>query len=173
MPVIETEDLILRGYRESDFEAFAAFGASPRSAFVGGPQSRWEAWKSFMAAIGHWTLRGYGMWIMECRATAEVVGRVGVMRNDGWHEPELAWHLYDGYEGHGLALQGARAARAHAGRHWGMPRLMSYIDAANTRSLRLARRLGCRHERDVEILGRRCQMWRHPAAGDGDDAAGG
>ena len=31
VPVIETEDLILRGYREQDFEAFARFAASDRA----------------------------------------------------------------------------------------------------------------------------------------------
>lgn len=162
VPVIETEELILRGYREADFEAFAAFGASPRACFVGGPQSRWEAWKSFMAAIGHWALRGYGMWIVEHRQSGAVAGRVGMVLNDGWHEPELAWHLYHGYEGRGLAFQAARAARAYAARVWGMERPMSYIDAANTRSVRLAGRLGCHHERDVEVLGKPCQLWRHP-----------
>jgi len=166
VPVIETADLVLRGYREADFEAFAAFSASPRAGFVGGPQSRWDAWRSFMAAIGHWGLRGYGMWIAECRDTGQVAGRVGVMLNDGWLEPELAWHLYEGFEGHGLACQAARAARAHAARHWGMARLMSYIDPANARSVRLARRLGARPERDVEVLGRPCQMWRHPHGGE-------
>ncbi|MCZ7675194.1 MAG: GNAT family N-acetyltransferase [Roseovarius sp.] len=165
VPVIETAELVLRGYREADFEAFAAFSASPRACFVGGPQTRWEAWRSFMAAIGHWGLRGYGMWIVECRDTGQVAGRVGVMMNDGWLEPELAWHLYDGFEGRGLAWQAARAARAHAARHWGMPALISYIDPANTRSRRLAERLGARPERDVEVLSRPCQLWRHPAAG--------
>lgn len=162
VPLIETEELILRGYREADFAAFAAFAASPRACFVGGPRSRWDAWRSFLAAIGHWGLRGYGMWIVECRATGAVAGRVGVVRNDGWHEPELAWHLYAGFEGRGLAFQAALAARDHAARAWGMDPLMSYIDAANTRSLRLARRLGCHFKREVAVLGRPCQLWRHP-----------
>jgi len=162
VPVVEAGEMLLRGYREADFEAFAAFAASPRSCFVGGPQGRWEAWKSFMAGIGHWGLRGYGMWIMECRETGAVAGRIGVVFNDGWHEPELAWHMFEGYEGRGLAYQGALAAREYAARHWGMGALMSYIDPANRRSVRLAERLGARHEREVEVLGGPCQLWRHP-----------
>lgn len=164
-PVVETPDLVLRGYRETDFNAFAAFAASDRSCFVGGPQSRFESWRSFMAAIGHWVLRGYGMWIVEHRETGAVVGRVGVIFNDGWHEPELAWHIYDGFEGRNLAYQASIGARAHAARHWGMDGLMSYIDPANTRSVRLAERLGCHHESDVEVLGKPCQLWRHPEIG--------
>ena len=162
IPVLETRDLILRGYRESDFPAFAAFAASERSRFVGGPQSRHDSWRSFMASIGHWALRGYGMWVIEHRDTGAMAGRVGVILNDGWHEPELGWHIYDGFEGRGFAYQACLAARAHAARHFGLNPLMSYIDAANDRSLRLARRLGCCFERDVEVVGQPCQLWRHP-----------
>lgn len=162
IPVIETEDLILRGYRETDFSPFAAFAASERSRFAGGPQSRHDSWRSFMASIGHWALRGYGMWMIEHRESGRVAGRVGVILNDGWHEPELGWHVYDGFEGRGYAYQASLAARAHAARHRGLNPLMSYIDPANERSLRLARRLGCTYERDVEVVGKPCQLWRHP-----------
>ena len=86
IPVIETAELILRGYRESDFEAVAAFGASERARFVGGPHDRWSSWRAFLAGIGHWCLRGYGMWMVEHRASGRVAGRVGMILNDGWDE---------------------------------------------------------------------------------------
>lgn len=162
VPVLQTEDLILRGYRETDFYAFAAFAASDRAKFVGGPQSRYDSWRSFMAAIGHWALRGYGMWMVEHRDSQQVAGRVGVILNDGWHEPELGWHIYDGFEGKGFAYQACIAARAYAARHFGLNPLMSYIDKANTRSVHLAERLGCVFERDVEVVGKPAQLWRHP-----------
>lgn len=162
IPVLETEDLILRGYHEDDFEAFAAFGTSPRACYVGGPHTRWDSWRAFMAAIGHWALRGYGMWMVEHRASRTVSGRVGMILNDGWDEPELGWHIYDGFEGKGYAYQAARAARDHAARHMGLNGVISYIDAGNTRSIRLAERLGARFERDGTLLGKSCQVWRHP-----------
>lgn len=162
VPVIDTRDLILRGYLETDFQSFAAFASSDRSGFVGGPQGRHDSWRSFMASIGHWALRGYGMWVVEHRDSGQVAGRVGVILNDGWHEPELGWHIYDGFEGKGYAYQACLAARAYAARHYGLNPLMSYIDPRNERSLRLARRLGCSFERDVEVLGKPCQLWRHP-----------
>lgn len=161
-PVVETTDLILRGYREADFEAFAAFGASDRARFVGGPQDRWVSWRSFMAGIGHWTLRGYGMWIVEHRGTGGVAGRVGMIFNDGWDEPELGWHIYDGFEGKGYAYQATVAARRYAAKHFDLNGLISYISAENTRSIALAERLGATFERDGEVLGHPCQVWRHP-----------
>lgn len=161
-PTIETRDLVLRGYREDDFEAFAAFGASERARFVGGPQDRWSSWRAFMAGIGHWTLRGYGMWMVEHRETARVAGRVGMIYNDGWHEPELGWHIYDGFEGQGFAYQACIAARAYSAQHFGLDAVISYIDPENTRSVALARRLEARYECDGELLGKPCQIYRHP-----------
>lgn len=165
VPRIETEDLILRGYCELDFDAMAAFGASPRAAFVGGPQTRWDCWRAFMAGIGHWVLRGYGMWMIEHRESGKVAGRVGMIYNDGWDEPELGWHIYDGFEGRGLAYQATLAARSYAARHQGLDGVISYIDADNTRSIRLAKRLGAWFERDTTLLGQVCQIWRHPREG--------
>ena len=161
-PVVETQDLILRGYREDDFEAFAAFGASDRAQFVGGPQTRWDSWRAFLAGIGHWHLRGYGMWMVEHRETGGIAGRVGIINQDGWEEPELGWHIYEGFEGRGFAYQACVAARSYAASHFGMNGLVSHIDAANTRSVRLAERLGAAFERDSELLGKPCQVWRHP-----------
>lgn len=165
IPVIETERLILRGPVESDFEAFAAFGASERSRFVGGPVPRIRSWGGFMAIFGHWILRGFGMWMVEDRASGQVAGRIGMIENDGWDEPELGWHIFDGFEGKGMAYEGANAARAYAARHQGLDGVISYIDPANTRSAALAQKLGAQIERDGALLGKTCQIWRHPKVG--------
>ena len=164
-PVVETDDLILRGYREEDFEAFAAFGASERSRFVGGPQDRWSSWRAFMAGIGHWVLRGYGMWMVEHRETGQIAGRVGMIYNDGWHEPELGWHIYDGFEGRGLAYQATVAARRYSAQHFGLDAAISYIDEDNTRSVALAHRLDAVFERESTLLGKPCHIYRHPKVG--------
>ncbi len=164
IPVIETEQLILRGPEARDFEPYADFGASERSRFVGGPFSRMDAWRSFLAGLGHWALRGFGMWMVEHRATGATAGRIGMIEHDGWPEPELGWHIYDGYEGQGLAREGALAARAHAARHQGLDRVISQIAPDNTRSLALARRLGATFERDGTLLDAPVQIWRHPSA---------
>lgn len=164
-PTIDTDDLILRGYAEPDFEAFAAFAASDRSKFVGGPQTRWESWRSFMAGIGHWMLRGYGMWMVEHRSSGQVAGRVGMINNDGWDEPELGWHIYDGFEGRGYAHQACLAARTYACENFGLDAVISYIDPINTRSLALAKRLGAVFEREGELLAKPCHIYRHPKLG--------
>ena len=84
VPVIETERLILRGPEERDFDAFAAFSASERAKWIGGPFPRDRAWGGFLNTFGHWALRGYGMWMLEHRASGATAGRVGMIFNDGW-----------------------------------------------------------------------------------------
>lgn len=162
IPTLQTDRLILRAPQESDFESIAAFGASPRSASVGGPYSRWESWRGFLAIIGHWHLRGYGFWILETKSDGQIAGRVGIANHDGWAEPELGWHIFDGFEGKGLAFEAALAARAHAAIHLNVTRPISYIAPTNTRSLALAQRLGATFERDGDVLGVPCHIYRHP-----------
>ena len=162
VPVIDTPDLILRGYCVNDLDAIAAFGASDRSRFVGGPLSRAECWRGLIAGVGHWVVRGFGMWMVEHRETGVPAGRVGVIYNEGWDEPELGWHIFEGFEGRGLAYQACLAARAFTAKHLGLNGVISYIAADNTRSLALARRLNCTYEREGELVGKPCQVWRHP-----------
>lgn len=166
-PLIVSDELILRGYQESDFPRFAEFAASHRSYYVGGPVGPADSWRSFLAAVGHWTLRGYGMWVVEHRETGAVAGRGGVILNDGWHEPEMAWHVFDGFEGRSIAYGASLIAREYSARHFGLDRVMSYIDPENYRSMRLATRLGAVFEQNVEVRGSLAQMWRHPSVLEG------
>lgn len=162
IPVLETERLILREPREADLDAMAAFYASDRSRWVGGPCDRFGASVRLMSGLGHWALRGYGWWLLAERASGAVVGRAGVGLFAGWDEPELGWHIYDGFEGKGLAQEAARAARRHAATAWGMGPLISYIAHDNTRSRALAERLGARVEREGTVAGHPCLVYRHP-----------
>ena len=162
IPVVETERLILRGPREADFEAIAAFGTSARSKWVGGPYPRRLSWRAFLGGYGHWALRGYGMWMIEDRASGATAGRVGMIFNDGWDEPELGWHLFDGFEGKGLAHEAALAARAYAAAHQGLDGVISYIMPENTRSIALAERLGATYERVGAVADHPCHVYRHP-----------
>ncbi len=164
IPTVPTSRLTLRGPRESDLDAMAAFGASPRSHFVGGPNSRREAWRVLLAGIGHWVLRGYGYWAVDRRADQAFVGRVGVIYPPKTPEPELVWHLFEGYEGQGFAFEAATAARSHAHAEMNLGPLVSFIDPGNAASLALARRMGAVHQGSFVEDGTDLQLWRHPGA---------
>ncbi len=164
IPVIETERLILRAPREADFPALLAFSESPRAAFLGGSQPRQHIWRGLLANIGHWALRDYGFWSVDNRA-GDFIGRVGVIYHDGWPEPELAWHLFDGFEGHGYAFEAALAARTDHARRISAQPLISMIDVDNARSEALALRLGAVRERTETDDRGAHHIYRHPSAG--------
>ena len=143
VPVIETERLRLRGPARRDVAAYTAFYGSERSRFVGGPRTPGLAWRAFAALAGAWQLEGVGIWIVADRASDAALGHVGCWHPVDWPEPEIAWALYGGAEGRGIATEAARAARTCLFGAFGWTSAVSYIDPANTRSVRLAERLGC------------------------------
>lgn len=162
IPRLETENLMLRAGTANDLDALAAFFASPRSFYVGGPKTRNESWRALAAGLGHWALRGYGMWHLEEKSSGLSVGSVGIINHEGWDEPELGWNVFEGFEGKGYAYEAAFTSRAYAAEQFGLDGVISYIDAKNTRSLALAKRLGATFERHGELLGYACDIYRHP-----------
>jgi RimJ/RimL family protein N-acetyltransferase len=162
IPTLTTDRLILRAPREADFPAMLAFNDSPRASFVGGGGDRQKVWRNLIANIGHWALRGYGFYSVDTRA-GDFIGRVGVIYHDGWDEPELAWHLFDGFEGHGYAQEAALAARADYHARITRQPPISYIDVTNARSESLAQQLGATIERTLNDKKGHHHVYRHPA----------
>lgn len=162
IPTIDAGEIVLRAISEVDLGPLATFYAGERSKFVGGPLSRADCWRLIAGNLGHWALRGYGMWVIADRACGDPMGICGFIFREGWDEPELGWQVWDGYEGRGIAFRAAKAARIHGATHFGLDSVISYIDPENTRSQALAERLGARFEREGTLLGTPCQVWRHP-----------
>ncbi|MDO5606507.1 MAG: GNAT family N-acetyltransferase [Paracoccus sp. (in: a-proteobacteria)] len=143
-PVLTTERLILRAPTAADWPAWRAFSLSDRAAFVRAPDyDAQKAWRTFGTMIGQWVLRGWGEFVFTLKGDDRALGMVGPWFPEGWPEPEIAWMMWDtDHGGKGLALEAARAAVAHALGPLGWDTAVSYIDPANTASIRLAERLG-------------------------------
>jgi RimJ/RimL family protein N-acetyltransferase len=162
--ILETERLILRPFRESDLDAYAALCADPEvMKFLnasGSTISRADAWRQMALYLGHWELRGYGTWAVEERATGRFVGRVGFHFPEGWPDRELGWTLARESWGKGYAAEAARAAIGHAFGALGWTHFVSLIHPDNHRSARLADRLGYRAYGTTEVLGMRLNIHR-------------
>ena len=142
-PTVETERLVLRGWRTEDFEHYAEFAADPEVArFLGGVQSREDAWRSMAMVIGHWVLRGFGFWAVERKSDGAFVGRVGLWQPEGWPGLEVGWTLARPFWGHGYATEAALACRDYGFRTYPVDRLVSLIAADNVRSQAVAGRIG-------------------------------
>lgn len=165
IPTLETARLILRAPRLDDLDAFAAFGAGPRARSIGGPFTRAESFKRLAALLGHWDLRGFGRWIVADRGTDVPLGVVGLYHPEDWPAPEIAWTVFDGAEGRGIAHEAACTARRYAYETLGWPGAVSLVAPDNARSAALARRLGCTCDGVYPHPGfGLLDIWRHPSA---------
>ena len=70
IPVLRTRRLELRGPQAEDYPNFKATFTSYRARFMGGPLNDYESWMLYAAEIGHWEIRGFGMWMIHDSETA-------------------------------------------------------------------------------------------------------
>ncbi len=152
---LETERLILRMWREEDFEPYAEICKDPEVMryLNGKPYTRLESWRHLAFLIGHWHLRGYGHWAVEEKASGELAGRIGYLNPDGWPGFEIGWTLGRRFWGKGYAIEGARRALDYAFTELDQRHVISLIHPENHPSIRVAEKLGEKHEAATEILG--------------------
>ena len=148
---LRTERLLLRHWRDSDREPFAAINADPAvmrffpstldraasDAFVDRMQAQLER-------------AGWGLWATELITTGELIGFVGLTPVAAGHLPpgpctEVGWRLAAHAWGNGYAPEAGRAAMEVAFTHLGLPEVVSFTTAANLPSRRVMDKLGLRH----------------------------
>jgi RimJ/RimL family protein N-acetyltransferase len=154
IPELVTERLLLRGLELSDFDAYAAICADPevrRYLGDGLPLERPAAWREMAFLLGHWNLRGFGQWAVVERGSGQLVGRAGLWQPEGWPGLEVGWVLGRAYWGRGFATEAAQAALDYAFEALGARHVISLIRPENQPSIRVAKRLGERYERRVEL----------------------
>jgi RimJ/RimL family protein N-acetyltransferase len=134
-----------------------------RSRFMGGPLNPYEAWMLYAAEIGHWAVRGFGMWMIHDRDTDETYGMAGGWFPAKWPEREIAWIIWPDKAGKGYALEATHAVRRYFYERQGWDGAVSYIDPKNLDSIRLAERLGCTKDREAATIDGSDAVYRHPA----------
>lgn len=163
-PVVQTERLILRGWRAEDFAPYAELLAEPAAArFItrrGRPYSPAEAWTEMAFMAGHWQLLGFGMFVVEARDGGNFLGRVGPILPKGWPALEIGWALAPAAQGQGYATEAAAAAIDWTFDTLKVDRIISVIHPDNRASQRVAARLGeCRTSEMFAPFGEPCDIW--------------
>lgn len=144
-PRIETARLILRPPCWEDFDACAAFLADPQATrYIGGPQPRPVAWRTFMMMAGAWSMRGFAMFSVLERTSGRWVGRLGPWQPEGWPGTEVGWGIVRDCWGRGYATEGAGAAIDWAFERLGWTEVIHVIGPDNRASQGVARKLGSR-----------------------------
>ena len=147
---LQTDRLTLRRPEPRDVPALTEFYISERSQYAGGHVIRPRAFSNACAMLGHWQVRGYGLWAVTWKDAEDLLGLVGPYYPDGWPETEFGWVLMSQAEGQGIAFEAAKAALSHAREALGWTDIVHYIDPRNTRSITLAERLGARHDKSAQ-----------------------
>lgn len=163
IPTLETERLTLRPFREEDVVPFFELSQDPhvmRYLADRRVPTLQETWRAVAGWIGHWALRGYGIWAIEERDSASLIGRAGIINPADWPGPEVGYMLGREWWGRGYATEAAQAAMDWGFEQIGFDELISLIDPANTASIAVATRLGESLRGEAEVMGHPVQLYR-------------
>ena len=119
--------------------------------FIGGkPSTREELWMRLMRNVGHWSLLGFGYWVVEVKASGRFVGEVGFAELKRDIEPsfegmpEGGWVLAPEAHGKGFATEAVKAILAWGDKHFAGRTTTCIISPENTASIRVAEKCGYR-----------------------------
>jgi RimJ/RimL family protein N-acetyltransferase len=152
MSTIETDRLILRPHSLEDFADSAAMWSDPVVIryTTGRPSTDEEAWARVLRNVGHWTLLGFGYFVLREKASGRFVGEAGFadfkrdVRPSFDGAPEAGWVLMPWAHGRGLATEAVRAVLAWMEARFGAGRTVCMIDPENAASIRVAQKCGYR-----------------------------
>src|SRR5262245_30674886 len=110
--MLETERLLLRRWKASDREPFAAMNADPRvMEYFPGCLTRTESDEFIERIETHFENHGFGLFAGELKADANLVGFIGlhVASFQAHFTPavEIGWRLAEPYWNQGLAYEGS------------------------------------------------------------------
>jgi RimJ/RimL family protein N-acetyltransferase len=152
---LSTARLLLRPWRESDLEPFAAMNADPLvMEHFPAVQGREESDASARRAMRAVEERGWGWWAVEVIGGEPFIGFTGlaVPPFEAHFTPcvEVGWRLARHAWGHGYATEGARAALAYGFGALGLAEIVSFTALTNRRSMAVMERLGMRRDGEFD-----------------------
>ncbi|MFI0446062.1 GNAT family N-acetyltransferase [Actinomadura sp. 6N118] len=146
-PVLTTERLTLRGWRDSDRAPFAHMNADPAvMEHFPAPLTRAESDALINRVTAGFDRHGFGLWALEITRTGTFIGFTGlsVPAFDAPFLPgvEIGWRLSTTAQGHGYATEAARRALAYGFQNAGLTEIVSFTTTTNHRSQAVMRRIG-------------------------------
>ena len=145
--ILETERLILREYREDDFDGLYKLLSDPITMkhypkpYDENGTRRWLSW-----SFDNYKKYGFGLWAAQIKETGEFIGDCGItMQNiDGEILPEIGYHVYRDYQGRGYGKEAARGVRDWFFLNTDYDAVYSYMKYTNEPSYKTAISYGCK-----------------------------
>lgn len=166
---LQTERLLMRRWRASDREPFAAINADERvMELMPSTLTRAESDAYVDSIEAHFDEHGFGLWALELRDGGELIGLTGLntVAFDAHFTPavEIGWRLAHSAWGCGYASEAARAALRVGFEQARLPEIVSMTTELNVRSQAVMERIGMsRDPADdfVHPLARPAHLRRH------------
>jgi RimJ/RimL family protein N-acetyltransferase len=148
--VIETERLVIRLPEDSDADDSFAIHSDPDvMRWLGGmaAQSLEEERERLGRMRAMHDERGFSMWLVEEKATADVLGFAGLFPVElKGPDIEVAYHFRKASWGRGYATEAAKACLDYGFTTAGLARIVGLVDPENTASSRVLEKCGMRPE---------------------------
>lgn len=164
-PQLATPRLLLRGWRPSDREPFAAINADPEvMEHFPAPLGRAESDELVDSIEAGFERDGFGLWAVELRKGSGLIGFTG-LAVPSFEAPftpavEVGWRLARPAWGHGYATEAARASLDFGFEQRDLPEIVSFTSVGNRRSRAVMERLGMTRNPGDDF--------EHPLIRDGD-----
>lgn len=145
--MIETERLLLRQWRDSDVESFAALNADQTAMrFMPGTMTADETGALVGRIRDHFDAYGFGLWAVEAPGVAPFIGFVG-LQHVTFDAPfvaavEIGWRLLPAYWGNGYATEAATAVLRFGFENLNLDQIVSFTVLANKPSWSVMERIG-------------------------------
>jgi RimJ/RimL family protein N-acetyltransferase len=168
---LRTGRVLLRRWRPQDEPEMARINRHPEvGRYLNRPVDEPAVAAFYALMTGHRDRHGFGPWALESLEPAsrgQFIGFAGLafvppFLADAGPAPELGWRLDPDHWGRGLATEAATAARDDAFTRLALPEVISVIHPGNTRSQRVAVKLGLTRARPVRnpVLGIDVDVWQ-------------
>ena len=143
--ILETERLILREMKDSDFDSLKKVISDPENMkyyqkpYDDAGVQKWIDW-----CKASYLKRGFGLWAVILRETGEMIGDCGVSMQtiDDELKPEIGYHLRIDYHRMGLGHEMTKAVRDYFFTHFDYDEVYSYMNKDNVASYKTAEKNG-------------------------------
>jgi RimJ/RimL family protein N-acetyltransferase len=151
MPVMETDRLIVRTWRDSDLAPFAALNVDPQvMRYLPERLTPAQSDALAMQIRARHREQGFGYWALELKSGVPFIGFAGLNRApfEAHFTPavEISWRLAHDYWGRGYATEAATAVLAYGFAALGVAEIVSFTVPGNRRSRAVMERLGMTRE---------------------------
>jgi len=165
-PRIQTDRLLLREWRDSDLDPFAALCASPEvMRHFPATLSAREASDLVARNQQNWEVLGLGLWAVELLDhSSDFIGYVGLAPAD-FLSPgvvEVGWRLAQKHWGNGYAPEAATHVLADAFLRLELQEVVSFTVPANQQSWRVMEKIGMTRDRSRDFEHPRVDPALHP-----------